>query len=223
MLLASLLLLSGALVHAKPVLEGPARVVDGDTLYIGRDKIRLYGIDAPEKSQECKDAQGKPYACGKAATDALAQKVGKQQLRCEVKDIDQYQRNVAACSIKPATTAAKAEDLGTFMVTNGHATAYRAITKEYVAHEDRARLQKKGIWAGNFQNPSQWRKAQKAQESQAAGVKAQQPQQQQPRPQQPRPQPAQQMPLGPRADAPAASSVGAGTGQKPSYASVVGH
>jgi len=36
MLLASLLLLSGALVHAKPVLEGPARVVDGDTLYIGQ-------------------------------------------------------------------------------------------------------------------------------------------------------------------------------------------
>lgn len=51
----------------------------------GRDKIRLYGIDAPEKSQECKDAQGQPYACGKASTDALAQKVGKNQLRCEVR------------------------------------------------------------------------------------------------------------------------------------------
>jgi len=48
-------------------------------------------------------------------------------LLLQVKDIDQYQRNVAACSIKPATTAAKAEDLGTFMVTNGHATAYRSV------------------------------------------------------------------------------------------------
>lgn len=50
----------------------------------GKDKIRLYGIDAPEKTQECKDAKGQTYACGKASTDFLKQKVGSKALRCEV-------------------------------------------------------------------------------------------------------------------------------------------
>ncbi len=35
LLLLSVLLLSGGVLSAKPVLEGPARIVDGDTLYIG--------------------------------------------------------------------------------------------------------------------------------------------------------------------------------------------
>jgi hypothetical protein len=43
----------------------------------------------------------------------------------QVKGIDQYGRNVAACSLKPATPAAKAEDINAAMVANGHATAYR--------------------------------------------------------------------------------------------------
>ena len=33
------------------VVEGPARIVDGDTIWIGETKIRLYGIDAPEAKQ----------------------------------------------------------------------------------------------------------------------------------------------------------------------------
>lgn len=54
-------------------------------LSAGKDKIRLYGIDAPEKTQECKDAKGQTYACGKASTEFLKQKVGSKPLRCEVR------------------------------------------------------------------------------------------------------------------------------------------
>lgn len=50
----------------------------------GKDKVRLYGIDAPEKSQSCTDEKGQTYSCGKASTDALQQIVGKNTLRCEV-------------------------------------------------------------------------------------------------------------------------------------------
>ena len=35
-------------------LVGSARVVDGDTLVIADSKIRLYGVDAPEKAQKCR-------------------------------------------------------------------------------------------------------------------------------------------------------------------------
>jgi hypothetical protein len=59
--LLSLLLVSSPVAAAQEVFEGPARIVDGDTLYIGKDKVRLYGVDAPEKAQVCRDSKGQPY------------------------------------------------------------------------------------------------------------------------------------------------------------------
>ena len=38
-------------------ITGYAKIIDGDTIKIRTKKIRLYGIDAPEKKQTCK----KPY------------------------------------------------------------------------------------------------------------------------------------------------------------------
>jgi endonuclease YncB( thermonuclease family) len=59
--LLSLLLVSSPVAAAQEVFEGPARIVDGDTLYIGKDKVRLYGVDAPEKAQTCRNSKGQPY------------------------------------------------------------------------------------------------------------------------------------------------------------------
>ena len=36
------------------IFEGIPRVIDGDSLEINGNKIRLFGIDAPEKKQNCK-------------------------------------------------------------------------------------------------------------------------------------------------------------------------
>ena len=36
------------------LITGKARVTDGDTIKINKKKIRLFGIDAPEKNQFCK-------------------------------------------------------------------------------------------------------------------------------------------------------------------------
>ena len=32
-------------------VTGPVRVIDGDTIHIAGERIRLHGIDAPEKDQ----------------------------------------------------------------------------------------------------------------------------------------------------------------------------
>ncbi len=53
-------------------ISGPARVVDGDTLEVAGERIRLYGIDAPEKDQTC-SIDARAWACGIAAWGALVQ------------------------------------------------------------------------------------------------------------------------------------------------------
>ena len=46
-------------------------VSDGDSLRSGKLRIRLFGIDAPEKNQQCTDADGAKWTCGETAQKAL--------------------------------------------------------------------------------------------------------------------------------------------------------
>ncbi|MDN8756685.1 hypothetical protein Q0L86_14175, partial [Staphylococcus aureus] len=48
-------------------LVGRASVVDGDTLEVHGQRIRLWGIDTVESSQTCLDSRGKPWPCGRRA------------------------------------------------------------------------------------------------------------------------------------------------------------
>jgi hypothetical protein len=58
----------------------------------GKDKIRLYGVDAPEKTQSCNDSSGRPYACGVVSLEALKERVGSRPVRCEVREGRQQQQ-----------------------------------------------------------------------------------------------------------------------------------
>ncbi|KAG2430777.1 hypothetical protein HYH02_013616 [Chlamydomonas schloesseri] len=153
-----LVLASSANAAGLGVIAGQARVVDGDTLVINGERIRLYGVDAPESAQQCKDAKGAPYACGLVSKDALDKKIGKAPVACEVKDKDQYGRNVSVCRLG-------SEDLNGWLVSNGYAVSYRQYSKDYIPAEDAAHAAHKGIWAGEFQVPSEWRKQNKRGES----------------------------------------------------------
>ena len=53
-----------ALSHgAQADVTGPATIIDGDTIVVAGERIRLQGIDAPELQQTC-TAYGQPWACG---------------------------------------------------------------------------------------------------------------------------------------------------------------
>lgn len=116
-------------------IRGRPEVVDGDSLVIAGDRIRLYAIDAPELHQPCRNGSG---ACGERARDYLARLVAGHDLLCEKRDTDRYGRDVAQCYISKIDENGKATremDIGRAMVRAGHAMAYREIDRMYVSDE----------------------------------------------------------------------------------------
>lgn len=134
---------------AGETISGRARVVDGDTLAIGSEYVRLFGVDAPEHDQTC-DRDGQVWDCGHAAARALAGVVGKARLFCEVQDRDRYGRAVSVCRVG-------SRDVGEVMVATGAAMAYRRYSLDYVAAETRARAQRLGIWGARMVVPEEYR------------------------------------------------------------------
>ena len=58
-------------------ITGQPRVIDGDTIEVAGQRVRLHGIDAPESRQLCRK-DGKPWRCGKDATSALKAFLGSR-------------------------------------------------------------------------------------------------------------------------------------------------
>jgi len=130
---------------------GPARVIDGDTIEISGERIRLHGIDAPESNQTCTDVEGKEWRCGQEATIALATIVGDQSITCKGEERGKYGRLIAVCYVGLF-------QLNVLMVTRGWALAYRQYSSDYVPEEDYARIYKRGLWRGQFIAPWEWRR-----------------------------------------------------------------
>ena len=143
---------STAVAAATPAsdLAGRASVIDGDTLEIRGTRVRLIGIDAPESRQSCQDASGQPWRCGQRAALALADKIGSAPVTCEGDELDRYGRLLAVCQ-------ARGEDLGAWLVSEGLALAYRRYSEVYIGQEDAARAARRGVWAGIFVPPWDWR------------------------------------------------------------------
>jgi endonuclease YncB( thermonuclease family) len=90
-----------------------ARVVDGDTLAIDGARVRLFGIDAPERGQPCRDRGD----CGAEATAYLVRLIDGRTVQCKQEDIDQYSRVVGMCFVGRT-------DLSWALVCAGHAAPY---------------------------------------------------------------------------------------------------
>jgi endonuclease YncB( thermonuclease family) len=129
-------------------LTGHAAVIDGDSLRLNGQELRLEGIDAPELRQNCTDSQGRTVGCGRLARQALIRLVGQAPLTCDVGRTDRYGRGLARCR-------GNGLEINAAMVEAGHAVAYGAYGRE----EERARAAGRGLWALQFERPELWRRA----------------------------------------------------------------
>src|SRR6476660_8446775 len=128
----------------------PQAAINGDTISISDTHIRLEGIDAPESDQTCTDAKGKTWPCGRAAASELRARIRGQELTCQRRAFDKYQRVLAVCTLPDGS------DINVWMVQQGWALAY-GFANTYESEEAEAKAAKRGIWAGSFVSPSQWR------------------------------------------------------------------
>lgn len=120
--LAAALLASGvpcAGMAAPSTVEGVARVIDGDTLELAGERIRLWGIDAPERSQTCRLA-AQAWRCGEDAARALDRLLKGRAVRCKPQGRDRYSRLVAVCM-------AAGSDIGAAMAAPGLGARLRSL------------------------------------------------------------------------------------------------
>ena len=145
---ASILLAFAAPTDAL-TLTGAARIVDGDTIVVAGEKLRLSGIDAPEIDQICA-RDGSPWRCGAWARHELAARVKGAILTCEGDARDRYGRLLATCRVEGA-------DLGARLVRDGIAFAYRRYSSAYVDDEAAASAAHRGLWSGEVEAPETFR------------------------------------------------------------------
>ena len=145
---AALIILAGP-AAAQSAIYGLGHAKDGDSLMVGDTEVRLFGVDAPEWDQRCQK-DGTDWSCGAAAADKLAQLVTGKTVVCSSKGKDEYGRTLGKCMV--GTT-----DINRTMVALGYALAYRHYSSEYVSAEEGAKVNRRGLWAGTFQLPSDFR------------------------------------------------------------------
>ena len=132
-------------------VTGPARVIDGDTLEVAGQRVRLHGVDAPELAQTCRDRNGE-YPCGRVARAAVLDLIASEDtVTCKTRGKDRYGRWLAVCF-------AGGFSINRNIVFTGWALAYRRYSTDYVETEDGAREAKRGLWRGKFVPPWEWRR-----------------------------------------------------------------
>lgn len=135
--------------NATESIIGQATVIDGDTIEIRGQRIRLAGMDAFEARQLCRDNEARRYRCGQRSAFALADYIRQRNLVCEPTG-KSWDRVVAICSLNEV-------DLGAWLVREGWAVDDDRYEPDYHLEEQHARESKSGAWRGSFKHPMTWR------------------------------------------------------------------
>lgn len=146
---------SGA-ANAEVIVGRVVKVTDGDTITVldasnTQHKIRLAGIDAPEKKQ--------PF--GRVSQESLAEMVAGKSVSVETDKLDRYARAIGVVMVGGV-------DVNREQVERGLAWWYRAYAREqslaeriaYARAEEAARRAQRGVWSvTDAIAPWDWRQA----------------------------------------------------------------
>lgn len=125
---------------AADVVTGQATTVDADIILIGKQRVILYGIDAPDRDQLCQVGE-LLWGCWDAAKGALDQLMGTNEVTCTLTDDrpDPFGRRWGTCMVGD-------KDLAAEMVRAGMARAFIPQTKQYLPLEDEAKSAAVGVF-----------------------------------------------------------------------------
>jgi endonuclease YncB( thermonuclease family) len=128
-------------------------IYDGDTFRMENDgmvyNIRVWGIDAPELKQTCRQ-DSKIVACGKMAKAALEKILQQGPIICEHRGMHQ-QRIISTCMVG-------GQDISASLIRQGLALEDQDNTKgRYGSDESYAKDKKLGLWSMTFEQPAHWR------------------------------------------------------------------
>lgn len=151
---------SAASADMRETIDGLARVLDGDTLELAGERVRLIGIDAPEGRQLCQRGD-REWACGDDAAAALDEMIAGMEVRCDVLGRDRWGRALALCF-------ADGVELNREMVREGWALAWypergAVPGPAYDAEQANAEAAQRGLWSGSFIEPWEWRRRERGQ------------------------------------------------------------
>lgn len=130
---------------ASAQVTGRANVLNSDTIAIGDQTFRLYGVDGIEFHQFCY-VDGEPWACGAAATRALQVLLDPVVVTCEP-------TGEAAGDLVLAVCTSEEGDIAEIMTQQGWALALSDQSENYIAAEETARESKEGVWRGVVAEP----------------------------------------------------------------------
>jgi endonuclease YncB( thermonuclease family) len=152
--LGALLAMSTGAAMAEDVVSGAAKVVDADIVMVDKQRVILWAVDAPERTQKCYVGE-LLWDCYAAARQELGNLIGSGEASCTLKEgkPDQFNRRFGVCT-------SDGKDIGAELVRSGMARAYVEQGEDYVAEENEARAAQVGVFqpGANIEDPWAWRK-----------------------------------------------------------------
>lgn len=124
--------------------------VDGDSIKLREQNVRLAYIDAPEYYQTCKDSEGKEYNCGIKAREKLERLMKLGELSCKTIGKDIYNRDMSECFVGNVNVNLE-------MVKSGWAVVYKSTDVAYLEAQKDAKRAKLGIWQGKYMKSELYR------------------------------------------------------------------
>jgi endonuclease YncB( thermonuclease family) len=122
-------------------------VIDGDTLRYKGAVVHLWGIDAPEKGQTCRDG----WPAGQMAADYLSGLIHTRALDCQTKPWPATPgQTFALCKID-------GQDLSAAMAAAAMAWANTAQTQDYTVPESGAMTNVMGVHGNDCAKAWEWR------------------------------------------------------------------